>query len=91
MKEEAMKMGLADPTSPLSQPTMSSQADQLKAEGNALFAKKKFTAAYKKYSDALKHDDKNPVLYSNRAACCLNLNRYVYVSTSVGVGELNCI
>ena len=80
-KQKHAKWGLADLTNLLSQSTMSSQADQLKAEGNALFAKKKFTAAYKKYSDALEHDDKNPILYSNRAACCLNLNRYAYVST----------
>jgi Flp pilus assembly protein TadD len=60
---------------------MSSQVDRLKAEGNALFAKKKFSAAYKKYSEALEHDGNNPVLYSNRAACCLNMNRYALVST----------
>lgn len=66
-----------------------SEADRLKAEGNALFAKKNFKGAYKKYTEALKHDDKNPILYSNRAACSLGLNRYAYVSTWVEVDELN--
>lgn len=64
-------------------------ADRLKAEGNALFAKKKFKEAYTKYTEALKHDDKNPILYSNRSACSLGLHRYADVSTSVEVDELN--
>ena len=66
----------------------SSQADQFKAEGNALFAKKNFAGAYKKYSEALKYASNNPVLYSNRAACCLSLDRYVCVSTQARVNEL---
>ena len=53
-----------------------SQADRLRAEGNTLFAKKNFKGAYKKYTEALKVDDKNAVLYSNRAACSLGMNRY---------------
>lgn len=53
-----------------------------------MFAKKNFAGAYKKYSEALKHASNNPVLYSNRAACCLSLNRYVCVSTQAGVNEL---
>lgn len=52
-----------------------SKADRLKAEGNTLFAKNDFAGAYKKYTEALKHDDKNPILYSNRAACSLGLKR----------------
>lgn len=55
---------------------MSSQADRLRANGNALFVKKDFKGAYKTYTEALKLDDKNAVLYSNRAACSLGLNRY---------------
>ena len=54
----------------------SSQADSLKAEGNALFGQGDLAGAYEKYTEALKHDDKNAILYSNRAACCLGLNRY---------------
>ena len=56
--------------------TMTSDSERLKGEGNALFAKDDFTGAYEKYTEALKHDDKNAVLYCNRAACCLRLNRY---------------
>jgi hypothetical protein len=44
------------------------QADRLKAEGNALFVKKDFAGAYKKHTEALAYDDKNAILYSNRAA-----------------------
>ena len=55
---------------------MTSDSERLKGEGNALFAKDDFTGAYEKYTEALKHDDKNAVLYCNRAACCLRLNRY---------------
>ena len=54
-----------------------SQADRLKAEGNALFIKNKFKEAFDKYTEAVKYDDKNAILYSNRTACCLGLNRYV--------------
>ncbi|KZT06215.1 uncharacterized protein LAESUDRAFT_184557 [Laetiporus sulphureus 93-53] len=46
---------------------------ELKAEGNALYAKQDYLAAYKKYSDATEIDDKNAVLYANRAACSLGL------------------
>jgi hypothetical protein len=65
-----------------------SQTECLKAEGNALFVKKNFKGAYKKYTEALKHDEKNPILYSNRAACSLGLNRYAYVSMRVQVRGL---
>ncbi|RPD81620.1 hypothetical protein L226DRAFT_541311 [Lentinus tigrinus ALCF2SS1-7] len=50
------------------------EADRLKGEGNALFAKNDFSAAYNKYTQALHHDDKNAILYCNRAACSLGLN-----------------
>ncbi|KAI0358985.1 hypothetical protein OH77DRAFT_1396325 [Trametes cingulata] len=52
------------------------EAAKLKAEGNDLFVKKSFGAAYKKYTEAIKHDEQNAVLYCNRAACSLGLNRY---------------
>ena len=57
-----------------------SEADRLKAQGNALFSKKNFRGAYKKYTEALKHDGENAILYSNRAACSLGLNRYACVA-----------
>ncbi|TFK93035.1 hypothetical protein K466DRAFT_479395 [Polyporus arcularius HHB13444] len=55
----------------------SSEASRLKTEGNSLFTRNDFTGAYEKYTEALKHDDKNAVLYCNRAACSLGLNRSV--------------
>ena len=54
-----------------------SDASRLKDEGNALFAKKDYKAAHLKYSDALKIDENNAVLYANRAACCQNLRKCV--------------
>lgn len=70
-------------------PPTDPQADRLKAEGNALFIKKDFKGAYRKYTEALKHDEKNPILYSNRSACSLGLNRCAYVATPVDVDGLN--
>ena len=52
-------------------------AAQLKEEGNALFIKKDFQKAYQKYTDALKADDTNAILYANRAACAHNLRKCV--------------
>ncbi|KAI0336225.1 hypothetical protein GY45DRAFT_1430362 [Cubamyces sp. BRFM 1775] len=53
------------------------EAERLKAEGNALFVKKDFAGAYQKFTEALQRDDKNSILYCNRAACSLGLNRYL--------------
>ena len=55
---------------------MSSQADSLKAEGNALFVKGDLEAAHTKYTEAIRYDDRHAILYSNRVACCLGLRRY---------------
>ncbi|KDQ59303.1 hypothetical protein JAAARDRAFT_34037 [Jaapia argillacea MUCL 33604] len=54
---------------------------RLKDEGNALFAKKDFRAAEAKYTEAIRalaDPDSNQlaVLYTNRAACSLNLKKY---------------
>ena len=68
---------------------MSSQADRLKAEGNALFSKGKLAGAYKKYTEAIKSDNENAILYSNRAACCLGLNRFVACRWKVHIDRLN--
>ncbi len=53
------------------------QALALKDEGNALYAQKKYAEALDKYSGAIAHDDKNAVFWTNRAACKLNLQKYV--------------
>ncbi|TCD61455.1 hypothetical protein EIP91_008412 [Steccherinum ochraceum] len=51
-------------------------ADALKEEGNALFAKKDYEAAIRKYTEALKLDENNAVLHANRSACSFNRKRY---------------
>lgn len=53
----------------------SSEAARFKAEGNSLFQKQQFAAAYEKYTQAIKHDNQNAILFSNRAACSLGLGR----------------
>ncbi|RPD81621.1 hypothetical protein L226DRAFT_606904 [Lentinus tigrinus ALCF2SS1-7] len=58
-----------------------SNAERLKAEGNALFLKHDFSAAYEKYTEALKYDASNAILYCNRAACSLGLTRYMDAAT----------
>ncbi|KAK7694234.1 hypothetical protein QCA50_001414 [Cerrena zonata] len=54
-----------------------SEAAKLKDEGNALFVKKKYREAHVKYSAAIAKDDQNAVYFANRAACSLNLNKYL--------------
>lgn len=53
----------------------SSEAARFKAEGNSLFQKQQFAAAYEKYTQAIERDGQNAILYSNRAACSLGLGR----------------
>lgn len=48
---------------------------KLKEEGNKYFAVQDFKKAYDRYTEGLRLDDKNAVLYANRAACCLALDR----------------
>ncbi|TCD68815.1 hypothetical protein EIP91_009682 [Steccherinum ochraceum] len=61
-------------------PAPESLAVKLKNEGNALFAKKDYQAAHHKYSLAIKEDEKNAVLYANRAACSQNLRKFLDAS-----------
>lgn len=56
-------------------PTTSERAASLKAEGNALFKAKDHRGAYEKYTQAISLDDKNAILYCNRSACSLALQR----------------
>lgn len=44
------------------------RAEQLKAEGNALHAQGKHVEARSNYSEAIKLDGGNAILYANRAA-----------------------
>lgn len=51
------------------------RAEQLRADGNALYVRNDFTAARSKYTQAIKLDDGNAVLYSNRAATYIALKQ----------------
>ncbi|KAG1893485.1 uncharacterized protein F5891DRAFT_1282054 [Suillus fuscotomentosus] len=57
----------------MSKPT----AAQLKDEGNEFFRKQDYVGALAKYTEAIALDDKNAILYANRAACQYELNRYL--------------
>lgn len=48
-------------------------ADEKKAEGNAKFVEKDWRGAIESYSDAIELNNKDPALYSNRAAAYLNI------------------
>lgn len=50
-------------------------AERLKLEGNELYKRNAFSEAYQKYTEALQHHE-NAVLYYNRAACSLGLQRW---------------
>lgn len=50
---------------------------KLKDEGNVFFLKKDYASAAAKYTEAIKIDGENAILYSNRAACRLNLKTYI--------------
>lgn len=52
-------------------------AAKLKCEGNAMFMAKDWVLAYSKYTEAIALDEKNAILYANRAACCLQMGRSV--------------
>ncbi|KAF2111014.1 heat shock protein-like protein STI1 [Lophiotrema nucula] len=51
-------------------------ADALKAEGNKLFAAKKFAESIEKFSEAIELDPSNHVLYSNRSGAYASLKDY---------------
>ncbi|KAG6911300.1 hypothetical protein DXG01_002139 [Tephrocybe rancida] len=56
-------------------------AELLKAEGNALHQARKYKEAYAKYSEAIKQDPKNAVLWANRAASALSMKKYLDACT----------
>ncbi|EGW34544.1 uncharacterized protein SPAPADRAFT_134949 [Spathaspora passalidarum NRRL Y-27907] len=62
-------------------------AEELKQEGNKAFANKEYKKAAKIYRDAIQLDMYNPVLYSNRAQCFINLQDYqrAYRDTTTGI------
>lgn len=59
------------------------QAEALKAEGNVFYRARKYREAYVKYSEAIEVDDKNVVLYTNRASAGLELQESVITASSM--------
>ncbi|KAF4604734.1 hypothetical protein EYR40_003512 [Pleurotus pulmonarius] len=59
-------------------------AEKLKAQGNALFAQRKWAGAHAKYSEAIEQDDTNAVYWANRAACNLEMKDYLEACTDAG-------
>lgn len=59
------------------------QAEALKAEGNVFYRARKYREAYVKYSEAIEVDDKNVVLYTNRASASLELQESVITASSI--------
>ncbi|EIW64990.1 uncharacterized protein TRAVEDRAFT_62337 [Trametes versicolor FP-101664 SS1] len=70
-------------------PTTIERAASLKAEGNALFKAKDHRGAYEKYTQAISLDDKNAILYCNRAACSLALARRLDAAEDADMGSLS--
>lgn len=56
------------------------QIEKLKAAGNAFHVEGKYRKAYSKYSEAIKVDSTNAILYANRAASALSMKECVTTS-----------
>jgi tetratricopeptide (TPR) repeat protein len=74
-REEATRLLLSEQQSPDNDATMRKQAEQFRAEGNALFAKKEYERACERYGEAIACDPREASYYSNRSACHLLLCR----------------
>ncbi|RCK66117.1 Stress-induced-phosphoprotein 1 [Candida viswanathii] len=61
-------------------------ATQLKDQGNKAFAAKDYPQAIQLYTSAISIDKYNPVLYSNRAQCYLNLHDFHAAYTDCTMG-----
>lgn len=48
---------------------------KLKEEGNAHFLQKEYLQACDKYTDALREGGNNAILYANRSACYIGLEK----------------
>lgn len=49
-----------------------------------LYVAKDYAATYGKYSEAIEIDSKNAVLYANRAACSLAIDKYAFSFVILG-------
>ena len=56
-----------------------SKAAQLKDEGNILYTRQDYLQAYIKYTEAIAEDHSSAVLYTNRAACCLEMKKFITI------------
>lgn len=56
--------------------TETMQAETLKQQGNTAFQSGQFDKAIQLFSEAIKLDEQNHVLYSNRSACYVSLKQY---------------
>lgn len=76
-----------------SNPSSPPTAAQLKEDGDKLFRKKDYAAAYRKYAEAIGLDDKNAVLYANRGACSFAMGKYVWCVSVWGpiLGLTSCV
>ncbi len=63
-------------------------AEKLKAQGNTLFAQRKWAGAHAKYSEAIEQDGTNAVYWANRAACNLEMKEYVFWYSSIGASRV---
>ena len=61
---------------PLPKARNNEDAERLKARGNALHVQGQHKAAYKKYSEGIKENPTNAILWANRAASGLAMKEY---------------
>ncbi len=54
-------------------------SESLREEGKEYFSQKIYAQAKEKFTEALKVDEENAILYANRSACNYALQRYVLV------------
>ncbi|KAG5653892.1 hypothetical protein H0H81_009484 [Sphagnurus paluster] len=72
---DPINITMASPATSIKSST--SKAELLKAEGNAFHLNRQYEAAYSRYSQAIKQDSKNPILWANRAASALAMKKYM--------------
>lgn len=68
-------------------------AESFRQEGNELFKQKNYTGAVEKYTDGINADSSNPLLYGNRSAALMALNKFPEAlqdaKTAVGLDQSN--